>query len=186
VTIVVMGQGQVTGDAFVFELGKLAILAGNVESHVDWIVQVLVEPDSAAGVGFAVAARHQFRGRVDLARTLVPMRLGPEASPAHDLATPIEEYLRDASEFMQTRNQLLHAIWMIYATEGTATILRRRAKEMETEDLSLTALQGHVAEGERLARVGGQLWEELIARYGHLDALIAATERMMREESTEE
>jgi hypothetical protein len=65
---------------------------------------------------------------------------------------------------MQWRNRLLHATWMIYARQRTATVLRRGG---ETEDIPIDKLRRYVVDAEEVADRGGTCqvkWHKMIYR----------------------
>jgi hypothetical protein len=51
-----------------------------------------------------------------------------------------------------------------------------RRKDDAPKDVSITTLGNYVDEADEAAQRGGQLWEDLIFRYGYLDALIEGDE----------
>ena len=161
------------GTTHLAEIGKLTVLTAQIEAHVVSVTAMLVSPDITE-IGHAVAGKQHFFPLLQLAKQVLPLRLGAD-TPAADLAEPLLQWFTDAQRVMHWRNQLLHAIWMIYAEQQTALVLRRSG---ETEDVSLAKLCRYTADAEQVARQGGNLWLELTARYGHFDALIEATKAM--------
>jgi hypothetical protein len=159
--------------AHLVELGRMTVAAAAIEYHMAGIAAALVSPDTTE-VGHLVVRRVSFSQLAEMSLKILPNRLTDD-SPAAALAQPITAWIASAQKVMQWRNRLLHAVWMIYAPQQTATVLRRNG---ETEDIPIAKLQGYVEEGEEVARRGGELWEDLIYRYGHLDALIEATRAM--------
>lgn len=159
--------------AHLVEVGKLTVQTAQIEYHLVGITAALVSPENTE-IGMTVVGKQHFGVLASLAKRTLPARLGP-TSPAADLAQPITAWISAAEEVMNRRNQLLHAIWMINAPRQTATVLRRNG---ETEDLPIERLRRDVAYAEPVAWQGGDLWQELSARFGHFGALIEATKAM--------
>jgi hypothetical protein len=169
-----MADKSVIDDAHLVAIGRLAVAAGQIEANLVYITELLVAPD-VPSIGSAIVGKQQFSSVAKLAKSMLGERLGAAASPAPDLLEPIKSWITDASRIMEWRNRLLHATWMIYAPQHSATVLRRGG---ETEDIPIDKLVRYVADAEEIAHRGGGLWEELLYRFGHLDALIDATKAM--------
>jgi hypothetical protein len=169
-----MSEQPVIDNAHLLEIGRLAVAAGRIEATLVYIAEVLVSPD-VPSIGSTIVGKQQFSSVAKLAKGILKDRLGTEASPASYLLDPVTSWIADAGRIMEWRNRLLHATWMIYAAQRTATVLRRGG---ETEDIPIDKLRRYVVDAEEVADRGGQLWEQLLYRYGHLDGLIQATKAM--------
>jgi hypothetical protein len=155
-------------------IGRLAVAAGQIESTMEGIAATLVSPRPSA-VGYAVTRSQQFARLVSLARTAAESQLTSEGSPAIDLLAPLMAWIDRADAAMKRRNQLMHAVWIIYATQRTATLVRRTG---EPEGLPVDRMLEDIERAECVADDGSDLWYSLVARYGAFDALIEATRAM--------
>lgn len=159
--------------AHLTEIGKLTVLTAQIEYHLAGITAMLISP-TVSEVGYKVVGKQHFATLATLAKRVLPEQLTQD-SPAADLSEPITAWIGDAERIMNWRNQLLHAVWMIYAEQQTATVLRRAG---DTEDVPLSKLLSYVTDAEGVSARGRYLWLELTARYGHFDSLIEATKAM--------
>lgn len=167
-------RAEPNDDALLTEIGQLAVITGIIDGHLAGIAAVLVSP-RITEIGYAVVGeRTHFKQLTSLTKKIIAYQLSADDSPATDLLNPIATWIGDAERVMNHRNRLLHAVWMI-SVRHQATVLRRSG---ETEDVNLEKVRRYVADGEEVASRGGNLWETLIYRYGHLDALIEATKAM--------
>lgn len=159
-------------------LGRIVLAASGIELHARGIAAMLVDPVEPE-IGPIVLRRlgNSYASLVQFAVQLAPVRL-TETSPAHHLLDPITSWLKDTTDFMEQRNACLHAVWMI-GDHPEATRLSLRS--MEADTISVETLGKIANRGAHLHSTGGDLWEKLIYCYGHLDALIEATERAERE-----
>jgi hypothetical protein len=84
---------------------------------------MLISP-TVSEVGYKIVGKQHFTILANFAKRVLPEQLTQD-SPAADLNEPITAWIGEAERIMNWRNQLLHAVWMIYAEQQTATVLRR-------------------------------------------------------------